>query len=373
MLVVFGCSGRERGGATEASSASTPVFFGVAIPLTSAGKPYPIGEASRRGAELAAAEVNRAGGIGGRPLRLVVQDDAARPDSAIRVASQLVQGEQVVAVVGHANSGNVVKAAPVYEGKLPAVATSATAPEIANAGEWTFRIASSDVDNAPVLARRALEVDRRVAVLYSNDDFGLGLSNRVVAEVQRLGGIIVERDPYLALMDDFTPYLRRIQARGARMIFIAGVDVASIRIITQARRLGMKDAVFMGSSGLERLKTLGPDFNGTLVGLLYHPGSSPRAARFAAAFRARYGEDPGAFAALAYDAVWLLAQAARRAGPEPRAIRDYLATLGAAGGDSAFVGAAGTVRYDRNGDPRGKVFIVGEIQNGAMRIRTAPR
>ncbi|MDB4952353.1 MAG: Leu/Ile/Val/Thr/Ala-binding protein [Gemmatimonadetes bacterium] len=344
-----------------------PVYFGLAAPLhNSTGQAYAIGESTRQGADLAVRQVNDGGGIRGRRLELVVRDDSARPDRAIAVAGEMVRDARVLAVAGHANSGKVIKAAPTYEGHVAALATSATSPEITSSGDWTFRVASSDAGNAVVMARRALAVSPRIAVLYSNDDFGHGLSAPFEAEVLRGGGTIVEEDPYLPEMDDFTPYLLRIRGRGVRMVFIAGVDVGAAKIIAQARRVGL-DATFMGSSALERLKTMGPAYEGTLVGLLYHPDASPSARRFADAFRQAYGHEPDSFAVCAYDAVMLLARAAREAGPDRGAIRGYLAGVGAASdGAAPFAGAAGTLRFDRNGDPVDKSFVIGAIRGGAM-------
>jgi branched-chain amino acid transport system substrate-binding protein len=360
-LLLASCSALVPGGG------SGPVYFGLAAPLhNSTGQAYAIGESTRQGAELAARQVNDGGGIRGRRLELVVRDDSARPDRAIAVAGEMVRDARVLAVAGHANSGNVIKAAPTYEGHVAALATSATSPEITSSGDWTFRVASSDAGNVLVMARRALAVSPRIAVLYSNDDFGHGLSAPFEAEVLRGGGTIVEEDPYLPEMDDFTPYLLRIRGRGVRMVFIAGVDVGAAKIIAQARRVGLS-ATFMGSSALERLKTMGPAYEGTLVGLLYHPDASPDARRFADAFRRAYGHEPDSFAACAYDAVMLLARAARQAGPDREAIRRYLAGVGSgAEGSPPFAGAAGTLRFDRNGDPVDKSFAIGAIRGGAV-------
>jgi branched-chain amino acid transport system substrate-binding protein len=355
------------GGCRRWEAGDRPVYVGLAAPLHNSTGAYAIGESTRNGAELAVAEVNAAGGIGGHRLELVVKDDSARPARAIAVAEEMAGDARIVAVAGHANSGNVIKAAPLYEGRVAAVATSATSPEISTAGEWTFRIASSDAQNAVVMARRAVAVDRRIAVLYSNDDFGHGLSEPFIAEVQRRGGTVVETDPYMPEMDDFTPYLLRIKGKGVRMVFIAGVDVGAAKIIAQARQVGLA-ATFMGSSALERLKTMGPAYEGTLVGLLYHPQASPAAQRFAASYRKMYGKEPDSFAACAYDAVRLIAQALGAVGPHREAIRDYLASVGRPGGAPPFTGAAGDIRFDERGDPVQKVFAISRIRGGAMEL-----
>lgn len=346
-----------------------PVYLALAAPLRDAqGRPYALGESSRLGAQLAQREINERGGVRGRRLELLLHDDWATEDTAIRVSATLVADERVIGVAGHSNSGNVVRAARNYEGRLAAVATCATSPSITLAGDWTFRIASSDVVNAAVLAREARRLSPRIAVLYTNNDFGRGLSAPFVEEYLRLGGTIVERDPFHATQEDFTPYLRRIRSRGVSVVFIAGVDAGAIPIIRQAREMGMQ-ATFMGSSALERLRTLGPVYDGTVVGMLYHPLSSPEAERFAEAYRKAYGREADSFAACAYDAVQVLAEAVRRGGPTRGGVHRELARMGSAGGGEPWNGATGPIRFDEHGDPVGKRYVLATIRDGALVIR----
>jgi branched-chain amino acid transport system substrate-binding protein len=157
-----------------------------------------------------------------------------------------------------------------------------------------------------------------------------------------------------------------------QVVFIAGLDAAGERIITQARQLGVQ-ARFIGGDGLVPLSTKGPVFDGTMVGLLYHPQQSDRARAFATAFRQAYGTDPDPFAAAAYDAVNLLAAAAKANGPTRGGIQRYLHTLGQPGGAPPFQGATGEIRFDPNGDPEQKSFAVGVIQNGTIQLNKASR
>lgn len=339
---------------------SDPVVFGLAAPLQT-----PYGASMKMGAELALREINEGGGIRGRPLQLRALDDQADPRLAPAVADSLVNDPAVVAVVGHVNSGPTVAAAKVYARGLPAVATSATSPSISRLGGWIFRVASSDSANAVELARRAARLNAPVAILYANDDYGRGLATSFRSALLGAGARVVSTDPYLETTPDFRPYLERIKRRGAGLVFIAGIEEGAARIIVQARELGI-DARFLGGDGVEGLVTMGPDYDGTLVGLLFHPDATPAARRFAERFQAVHGRAPDSFAALGYDATLLLAQAAAEAGPRREAIRDYLARLGAEGGHPAFLGATGTIRFDANGDPVDKEFAVGEIRSGKI-------
>lgn len=334
------------------------MVFGVAAPVEES-----YGASMVAGAELARREINAEGGIGGRLLELRVYDDSASPRRAPAVAERLYGDEEVVAVVGPVNSGTTTAAAPVFQQGLAAVATSATSPEVSRLGDWIFRVATSDSANGVQLARRARQLNTPTAILYANDDYGRGLARSFGSSLTDAGGVVVSMDPYLETTQDFRPYLERLRRRGAGLIFIAGIEAAGSRIIEQARAAGL-EVRFLGGDGLEGLKAMGPSFDGTLVGLLYHRDHSPAARDFADRFRAAFGREPDSFAALGYDATRLLAEAARESGADRESIREHLARVGREGGAPAFAGVTGTIRFDENGDPVQKEFAVGEIRGG---------
>jgi len=365
-LLALGLSACGRGGG------GGEVSFALAGPLK---EEY--GVSTQRGAELAAREVNEAGGVRGRKLKLVLKDDGADKERAITIAAELLKDPSVVAVAGPVNSGTTIAAGPLYNGdlgtgdleglRLPIVATTATSPEVSRQGDWVFRVASSDSANAVALAAVARGMSPAVAILYSNDDYGRGLAGAFGEAVRKGGGTVPESDPYLDTTQDFTPYLRRMRQRGVRLVFVAGLDAAAGRIITQARTVGM-DARFIGGDGLEPLKGRGSAFDGTLVGLLFHRDASDASRAFAQRYRAAYRAEPDPFAAAAYDAVKLLAAAAEANGPTREGVQRYLHHLGQEGGAPAFVGATGEIRFDQNGDPSNKAFAVGTIQNGTIQL-----
>ncbi|MBW3572200.1 MAG: branched-chain amino acid ABC transporter substrate-binding protein, partial [Gemmatimonadetes bacterium] len=350
------------------------LVLGLAVPLTDGqGNPDVYGVRSRMGAELALEELNASGAFGGRELALRVVDDEGNPTSAIAAADSLVRDPDVLAVVGHVYSGATIAAAQQYAGNLPAVATSATSPEVSRLGDWIFRVASSDSANAVALARAANAMGRRIAVLYANDDYGQGLARNFASALRAAGGTVAAMDPFLDDTKDFTPYLRRMKDRGVDLVFVAGLQDPAARAIAQAQQVGL-GARFLGGDGIEGLAEMGPRYDGTAVGVLFHAQMSDSARAFVQRYRARYNEDPDSQSALAYDAVRLLARALQAGHRDPASIRRWLEGVGAErGGSPPFEGVAGRVEFDENGDPVNKQFTLGVIRGGSIVLPEAGR
>lgn len=351
------------------------LVLGLAVPLTDTeGKPDVYGVRSRMGAELAVEELNARDAFGGRTLALRLVNDRGDPETAIAVADSLVRDARVLAVVGHVYSGATIQAAGRYQGHLPAVATSATSPDISRLGDWIFRVASSDSANAVALARAAQGMGQRIAILYANDDYGQGLARNFASALRAAGGQVATADPFLDGTGDFRPYLLRMKARGVDLVFVAGLQDPAARAIAQAQEVGLA-ARFVGGDGIEGLASMGARYDGTAVGILFHPQMSDSARAFVRRYRERYREDPDSQAALAYDAVRLLARALEAGHRDPGAIRGWLAGVGrnGRGGSPAFEGVAGSVKFDEHGDPVDKRFTMGVIQGGTIALPGAGR
>ncbi|HEU0015349.1 MAG TPA: branched-chain amino acid ABC transporter substrate-binding protein [Longimicrobium sp.] len=340
------------------------LWIGLAAPMTDGqGKPDIYGVRSRQGAQLALEEVNQRR-IHGRTLRMRLVDDRGDANVGLAVADSLVNDARILAVVGHVYSGVTLKAAENYSGKLAAVATTATSPEISKLDEWIFRMASSDSANSVALAGAVRGMGGRVAVIYANDEYGRGLAQPFAAALRQAGGVTAY-NPMMDSTADVTPYLMRMRAYGSDLVFVATLQDAAARVIRQAHGLGMAPR-FVGGDGLEGLVGMGPEFNGTTVGVLFHADASPRARDFAQRFRRKYGDDPDSAAALAYDAVLLLAGCMERGSLDREAVRACLERTGSGDRHPAFEGVGGRVAFDANGDPRDKQIAVGVIQDGRI-------
>jgi len=350
------------------AAANGPIRIGVAGSFSD-----PIGLPMKQAVELAAEEINAAGGINGRRLELVTRDDYADPDSAVFVASDLYDTD-VSAVVGHLFSGMTLAAAPVYNGgddPVVAISPSSSSPEVTTAGEYTFRICPSDLAHGTVLAhwvRDRLHLTHG-AVLYLNDEYGRGIRQTFVSEYAQLGGDLQAVYPYLGERPDVGAYLDRL-AKGLRpeFIVVAGNRSEAEEVLRQARKRGLTMPV-LGGDGLEGIQEAGELAEGVYLSSPYFP-SIPSAAnrRFVEAFRRKYPSAgmPNQPAAAAYDAVYLLRDVIARVGTSRADIRRALAGVGSV--TPPFEGVTGTVAFDGNGDVPNQNVYIGLIRRGAVQV-----
>lgn len=358
------------------------VTIGVAGPVQKA-----TGASMKRAVEMAMEEINateeKLGN--GRLLRLRIEDDNGDPNQAIRVATELRRDPAVVAVIGHVNSGATIEAAPVYNrtrgevaddsvlsgtDPLVEISPASSSPDVTGQGEWTFRIAPTDLAHAPVLARHARQLlgRSRAALLYSNDDYGRGLMAGFADQFRRGGGTVVSADPYLPAAaeatDGLEPYLQRALRANPDVLVIAGPADGALGIIRTARRLGF-DGPIMGGDGLTSLKDAGALTEGLFVSSAYLPDRADTASQsFVRRYRERYKELPDHRGAMAYDLVHLLARAIRERGADREAIREYLA--GMRDQSRAYQGVSGTMWFDEHGDVQGKEVVVGVVRGKSL-------
>jgi branched-chain amino acid transport system substrate-binding protein len=356
--LLLACRGSDEG----------PVRIGVAGSFSD-----PIGLPMKLAAELAAEEINASGGVGGRPIELVLRDDYADPDSAVFIAGDLYDSG-VAAVVGHLFSGPTLAAAPVYNGgddPVAAISPSSSSPEVSAAGDHTFRVCPSDLAHGAALAhwvRERLGLERG-AVLYLNDQYGRGIRQTFAAQFLRQGGRLESVDPYLGDRPEVGPYLDRIaRNRNIQFLVVAGNRGEAEEVLRQARRRGITVPV-LGGDGLEGIEGAGALAEGVYLTSSYFP-TLPTGAnrRFVDAYRRKY---PGAGmpnqpAAATYDAIHLLRSVIARAGTDRQAVRRALAGVGSE--TPAYEGVTGVVAFDAAGDVPDQNVYVGRVHDGTVEV-----
>jgi branched-chain amino acid transport system substrate-binding protein len=320
---------------------------------------------TKKGAELAVAQINASGGVRGRKIELLERDDSARGKRAASIAQELVANPAVVGVVGHVTSGAMVAAAKVYDGNLAAIGTATTSPQITGISPWIFRVSSSDSINGEVIARFVTALGRkRAAVIYENDSYGRGLAQSFR---RTFTGEIVSADPISAVLPDAEPYISYYKARGADIVVGIGLEGTALVLLREARRQHF-DVDFVGGDGWAGIAGDTAVSEGVYVGSLFTAEDPrPEVQRFVSAFRERYGATPDGHAATGYDAMQVMARAIADAGTDRAAIRRYLASITS---ENAYHGLTGVIRFGPGGDPVESPYRVTRLHDGAFTLPT---
>jgi len=254
--------------------AGTPIKLGVVAPLSGPGTSYGLG--IKQGAEMAVDEINKAGGVAGRQIQLVVVDDASNPGQSVTAMQRLVSQEAVDLVIGGWGSSQVLANMEVSErAGVPYIIVGATNPKITTTkNKWTFRVIQTDSVQAKEVATVGVQVLglKRIAVLNDSNDYGVGNRDAFLAAMEELKQKPVELQAYNTADKDFTAQLTRIKAATPDGLAIFGTIPGAPAIMNQARDLGLT-ARFIGTGGLanENLITLAPKASaGTVLTTLFH-------------------------------------------------------------------------------------------------------
>lgn len=342
------------------------IVIGVAGPMQD-----PLGVSELRAARFAVDQINQRGGVrGGRKLRLRVIDDSGTENGAVLAAQALYDDASVVAVVGHITSGTSIAAARVYgagSDPIAMVSPTASSPELSGISPYAFRVCPSDLSHGPALARFARQQlgAHRAGVLYLNDDYGRGVRQAFAREFTRLGGVVVEEDPFLPTTASLEPYFTRMKRSGVDVLMLATDVPAAEQALRELRRQGLQWPV-VGSDALVGIEGDGPLADGIHISSAYLPDrQGDQNAKFVVDFfRATRGQRPNDVAGLTTDVFQLLAAALDAAGPDRHAIRNYLASVGT--GRPAFEGVTGRIAFDSLGDVRAKPLSIAIVRNGRL-------
>ena len=315
--------------AARASAQDLPI--GAVEVLSGPAAAY--GIAIRQGFELALEQINQAGVLSGRHLKLTVEDSAGNKDQAINAARLLVGRDKVVALLGPTLSTEMFAVGPVINARhVPEIGTSTTATGITEIGPYIFSTALREADVIPVAVKAAqARGAKSLAILYANDDaFSKSGFEVMKAAAAQLGMKLLATEGFATKDSDFSAQLTKIKALNPDAVGISALAEPVSGVLLQARQLGFPpNTIFIGGNGSNSPKLLdiaGRAADGLLVGTPWSAAKpDARNQSFLAAFRARYGKDPDQFAAQAYETMFLLAQAIDHSGDaSPEHIRDAL-------------------------------------------------
>jgi branched-chain amino acid transport system substrate-binding protein len=361
-LTISGC----QNGGSSGGSDSDEILIGHYGSLT--GSQATFGISTDNGIKMAIEDLNAAGGINGRKVKLVTYDDKGEAREASTAVTRLVTKDGVVAVIGEVASGLSLAAAPIcQEGGVPMISPSSTNPKVTKVGDMIFRVCFIDPFQGKVCAKFArehesLKASKAAIVTDQGSPYSVGLEEEFEKSFVALGGTVVSKQTYQAGDQDYSAQLTSIRAAEPDVIFVPGYYTEVASMILQARKLGMTQP-FVGADGWDSAKLgeiAGDAINGCFYSNHYsQEDPSPKIQDFIAKYKAKHNEIPDALAALGHDSAMILFDAMKKAGSlEGAAIAAELAKT------KDFDGITGKISIDAERNAV-KPAVMLEMKNGA--------
>ncbi|KOF17721.1 ABC transporter [Ensifer adhaerens] len=295
--------------------AQAEVVIGVSAAMT--GRLAWIGEQGQRGAEMAVADINAAGGVLGQQVRVINVDDFCDPEQALAAARKLV-ADGVVFVVGHYCSGASIPASKVYEGAaVLQISPGSTNPLLTEQGrDNVFRVIGRD-DKQGIVAGNYLADEwgeKKIAILHDGTTYGKGLADETRKQLNKRGVTEAVYDAYTPAKNDYSAEIAALQAAGIAVLYVGGYHAEVALIVRAARDRAYALQIISGDAlATEEFALIaGPGAEGTLFTFSADPRRNPDAAPVVERFRAENFE-PAGYTLLSYAAVQLWAQAVEKA------------------------------------------------------------
>ncbi len=355
-LAIASCTKKEE--ATKNAESAKPaapaipdkIVFGHYASLT--GDTATFGNSTRKGVDLAAKQLNAAGGFNGKPVEVITYDDQSKPEEASIMVTKLITQDNVLAVFGEVASKLSIVAADVAQRyKTPMISPSSTNPAVTQKGDYIFRICFIDPFQGEVMAKFAREnLKAKTAAIIRDvaQDYSVGLADFFKKAFEAKGGKILTDTSYQSKDTDFKAQLTEIKTKKPDVLFVPGYYNDVALILKQARGMGIKQAV-LGGDGWESedlMKVAGKDaLEGTYYSNHYAPDTKDAGAQgFIEAYKKEYnGEVPDAMAALGFDAFNVTVDALKRAkAPNRDELRNALADT------KGFKAVTGDITLDKD-------------------------
>ncbi|HWW61139.1 MAG TPA: ABC transporter substrate-binding protein, partial [Thermoanaerobaculia bacterium] len=247
LLIATSCR-PDREAQTATSAGDIPVGVYAAL----SGGEASFGQATVQGVKLAADEINASGGVLGRRIRLVIEDDQGRAEEAASVVTKLITSNNVVGIIGENSSNQSLAAAPICQrGGVPMISPSSTNPNVTKAGDYIFRVCFTDPYQGKALAtfvKNNLAATNAAILLDNKNNYSVGLADFFRREFEALGGKIVSQQAYQGGDTEFHPQLTAIRAAKPQVLVLPGFYTEVGQIAIQARELGI-DVPLVGGDG----------------------------------------------------------------------------------------------------------------------------
>lgn len=341
----------------------TTIRIGAISPFTGDGANY--GKSARTAIDMAVDEINSAGGIRGKKLEVQYEDDKGTPTEAVSAFQKLVSVDKVPAVLGPFYSGNVLACArEANRSQVILLTGSGTSDNIRNAGDYVFRVSPSNDTQAKTVADFAVnKLNLQSAfVIYRNVDYGVTLRDAFDKAYKSMGGTIVGTEAAPPDSTDLRAQLAKAKSTSPAFIFAAVHYTEGGALLRQAKQLGLSSVIIGTDGGYDPqlIKIAGDAANGSYwvtVGW-GDATSNPDVAKFKQAYKTRYGDEPGVYSGLYYDATKVLARAlATASNIDGPSVQKALAQI------HDYAGPTGITNFDAFGDVD-KPFAVYRVEDG---------
>ena len=333
---------------TQEGKEPKEIKIGAILPLTGENAMY--GESAKKAIDLAAEEINSEGGIKGTKIKIVYEDDQALPERGVSAFLKLITVDKVPIVIGAMPSSVTLAIAPVAErNKVVLFSPASSNPEITGAGDFIFRNDVSDVFEGMKMAEETWQRlgIRQVAILYINNDYGVGIKNIFSQKFEELGGNIIVVEFFEQEATDFRTQLIKIKQFNPEAVYIIGYK-EQIQILKQYKELGMKAQILapIMFEDPEIINMVGDIAEGAIYTYrAYDPQSNQTEVKeFILNFKAKYGIEPDNWAAQSYDALKIVALAIEIGGYDAEGIKKEIYEI------ENFPGVSGLTTFDENGD-----------------------
>ena len=359
VLVILGIVLVNKNQSEKNGSETGSVKIGLTAPFT--GDMASVGENVRAAVQIAVNEINQSGGVLGKNLEVVYEDDACTGAGGANAVSKLINTDKVSAILGGMCSGSTLGEAPIAQAAgVVELAYCSTSPAITQSGDYIFRDVPSDFFQANYAAEFLMKNGKKnVAVLTSKEDWGDGLNKAFVSAFTKAGGVIVLNDSFDPQTKDLKAQFTKIKAKNPDAIYFIAYTDNTIAGIKQAYELGIK-AQFLGADSWDDTKTWKE--LGTLGdGAMYTVIGTNTSDAFKTKMKAKLGKNDIIYCSnYAYDGIKILAGAINTAGSTDKvAIKDAMYKTNYTGGVSSK-----ELKFDANGDPTSAMYIVKIIKDG---------
>ena len=343
----------------------TDIPIGEFASLT--GTTASFGVSSHNGTVMAIDEINAAGGLFGKPIRLITEDDQSKAGEAATVVKKLISRDGIVTLLGEVASSRSLEAAPIcQQASIPMVSPASTNPKVTEQGDFVFRVCFIDPFQGTVLSKFSLNKGwKKIAILTDvKQDYSVGLSEFFKAHFVANGGMIVNEQSYSSGDKDFKAQLTAIKASAPDAIVASGYYTEAGLIALQARELQL-NVPLLGGDGWDSpslVEVGGKAVEGCFFSNHFSTEDpAPLIQDFLKRYRDKFNEEPGAMSALGYDSAMILVDAMKRAGTtDGRAVRDALAATK----DFTAITGKITLNPQRNAD---KSAVVLEVKEGKFK------